>query len=94
MRVFITCILIVGPVVLLIVGFLSVVHDLLSRNILAAPVLPNEDEAADAEEAEPRSPRTRAEDRIDDLTVPEWALARPQQTMAISSRQHAGATRD
>lgn len=86
--------LILGPAVLLIVGFLSVFHDLLSRNVVAAPFLPNDDRVESAEDAQLQTAFTRTESRIDDLTVPEWAIARPQQRMALSSRQHAGAARD
>jgi hypothetical protein len=42
MRLFVNCLLIIGPLVLLIVGLLSVVRDLLSRNIFAAPLSTNE----------------------------------------------------
>ena len=44
MHLFITCILIAGPAILLIVGFLSLVGDLLSRNVFAAPFSPHEDQ--------------------------------------------------
>lgn len=37
MRVFLTCILIIGFAGLMIIGLLSVVRDLLSINVLAAP---------------------------------------------------------
>jgi hypothetical protein len=50
MRVFVTCVLIAGPAVLLIVGFLSVVHDLLSRSIFAGPMSPTEEHGADTSE--------------------------------------------
>jgi hypothetical protein len=92
MRTFVTCMLILGPAVLLVIGFLSVFHDLLSRNVVAAPFLPNDDSKESAEDAELRT-AFPTESRIDDLTVPEWAIAR-RQTMALSSRQHAGAARD
>ena len=94
MRTFVTCMLILGPAVLLIVGFLSVIRDLLLRNVIAAPVLPTDDLAESAEDAELRTAFMRTESRIDDLSVPEWAIARPRQRMAASSRQHAGAARD
>ena len=47
MRLFVTCVLIAGPAVLLIIGFLSVVHDLLSRSVFAGPLSPTEEHLAD-----------------------------------------------
>jgi hypothetical protein len=57
MRAFITCILVVGPAVLLIVALLSIVHDLLSSSAFAAPDSPNEENAplALGRELAPRS---------------------------------------
>jgi len=52
MRLLVTCVLIIGPAVLLIIGFLSVVRDLLSRSVFAAPFSPNQErliERADGE---------------------------------------------
>jgi hypothetical protein len=53
MRVFVTCILIIGPAVLLILGFLSLVRDLLSNSAFAAPFSPDEDQIAIEEDARP-----------------------------------------
>ena len=53
MRVFVTCILIIGPAVLLILGFLSLVRDLLSNSAFAAPASPDEDQIAIEEDAQP-----------------------------------------
>jgi hypothetical protein len=61
MRLFVTCVLIIGPAVLLIVGLLSLVRDLLSSSVFAAPLSPNELE--------------KREGRIDDATDPERAGA-------------------
>jgi hypothetical protein len=62
MRLFVTCVLIFGPAVLLIVGLLSVVRDLLSSSDFAAPLSP--DELLEEREG-----------RVDDATDPEWAGA-------------------
>jgi hypothetical protein len=54
MRVFVICVLIIGPAALLIIGFLSVVRDLLSRSIIAAPSSLDEEhlmESADGEDS-------------------------------------------
>jgi hypothetical protein len=53
MRLFVTCILIIGPAVLLILGFLSLVRDLLSNSAFAAPFSPDEDQIAIEEDARP-----------------------------------------
>ena len=53
MHLFVTFALIIGPALLLTIGFLSVVRDLLSRSVFAVPSSPNEDlmESADREGA-------------------------------------------
>jgi hypothetical protein len=56
MRLLLTCVLIFGPATLLIVGFLSLVRDLLSSSVFAAPLSPRELE--------------KREGRIDDATDP------------------------
>ena len=43
MRVFITCVLIVGIAVLLVIGLLRVVRDLFSESVIAAPSSANEE---------------------------------------------------
>jgi hypothetical protein len=61
MRLFVTCVLVIGPAVLLVVGFLSVVRDLLSSSDFAATMSPNELEQRDG--------------RIDNATDPEWVVS-------------------
>jgi hypothetical protein len=50
MRVLVTCVLIGGPAVLLVVGFLSVVRDLLTRGVFAAPLSPHEEHVETSQE--------------------------------------------
>jgi len=51
MRVFVSCVLLIGLSVLLIVGLLRVIQDLISRDVFAAPSSPNEEHEAIAEDA-------------------------------------------
>jgi hypothetical protein len=53
MHVFVTFALIIGPALLLTIGFLSVVRDLLSRSVFAPPSSPNEDLMESAEGESP-----------------------------------------
>jgi hypothetical protein len=46
------CALIIGLAALLIVGFSSVVRELLSRSVFTAPSTPNEDRAAEMQQTQ------------------------------------------
>src|ERR1700733_13002113 len=48
MHLFVTCFLIIGPAIMLVVGLVSVVQDLVSRGIFAAPSSPNEVHTCDS----------------------------------------------
>jgi hypothetical protein len=53
MRLVVTCVLLLGPAVLLVVGLLSLVRDLLSNSAFAAPFSPDDDQIAIEEDTRP-----------------------------------------